>query len=102
MQTALPAQRSWTCIWTVWILERLTPLCLGSCLAILCHVVSSDWWCGSGSSSWRSIGRPIAIEQSGGYSRFVDLDLCLRSDSSSVPHILVESAEAAFSMASMV
>ena len=34
-----------------------------------------------------------AIEHSGKHYRFVDLDLCLRGDASSVPHILVESAE---------
>ena len=37
--------------------------------------------------------RITAIEHSGKHYRFVDLDLCLRVDASSVPHILVESAE---------
>ena len=34
-----------------------------------------------------------AIQHSSKHYRFVDLDLCLRGDASSVPHIFVESAE---------
>ena len=37
--------------------------------------------------------RLTAIEQSSKHYRFVDHDLCLRGDASSVPRILVESAE---------
>ena len=37
--------------------------------------------------------RLTAIEHSGKHYRFVDLDLCLRGDASSVPHILVECVE---------
>ena len=37
--------------------------------------------------------RITAIEHSGKHYSFVDLDLCLRGDASSVPHILVESAD---------
>ena len=37
--------------------------------------------------------RLTAIEQGGEHYRFADLDLCLCGDASSVPHILVKSAE---------
>ena len=46
--------------------------------------------------------RLTATEHSGKHYRFVDLDLCLRGDASSVPHILVESAEGPLALAILV
>ena len=61
IQTTWPAQRNWVSFRIVWIWEGWlgwAPLCLGSCLAILCQVGSSDWCCGIGWSSWHGVGRP--------------------------------------------
>ena len=87
--TAWPVQRSWVCIKMLWMLERLAWVSTSVSGLLSCHFMPSPVsWHGVDKLSMTHILKAVCE-----HYRFVDLDLCLRGDASSVPHILVESAK---------
>ena len=89
MGTAWPVQRSWVCIKMLWMLERLAWVSTSVSGILSCHFMP-------GPASWHDVDKlsmTHILKAVCEHYRFVDIDLCLRGDASSVPHILVESAK---------